>query len=143
MQLVDFHQAYEEVLETQEEKLRLELEEEKRIVLSRIEVDRIENEKSLRARMEEVEWEKLMIKCNKEILESERKVIDEKTKQLNTIESENLLIHSFQLNKSKLLDEINNIMQKPSQGNLHKVQLMVRIFPSFYFNTKDYNFQLD
>lgn len=119
--MADFYQAYQEVLETQEEKLRLELEEEKRMALSHIENNRMEHERNVKERMDKIELEQLMLNCNKEILESEKKIIDEKKKNLNSM----LLIKPTQMNQSKLFDEINNIMQQPSQGSLHKVQLMV------------------
>ncbi|XP_065356231.1 kinesin-like protein KIF14 [Calliphora vicina] len=120
--LADFYQAYQEVLETQEEKLRLELEEEKRMALSHIETNRMEHERNVKERMDKIELEQLMLNCNKEILESEKKIIDERKKDLNSM----LLIKPTQMNQSKLFDEINNIMQQPSQGSLHKVQLMVK-----------------
>ncbi|XP_046802569.1 kinesin-like protein KIF14 [Lucilia cuprina] len=124
--MADFYQAYQEVLETQEEKLRLELEEEKRIALSDIETNRIEHERDVKERMDKIELEQLMLKCNKEILESEKKIIDEKKNNIKTMESDILLINPAKMNESKLFDEINNIMQQPSQGSLHKVQLMVK-----------------
>lgn len=119
-QLADFYQAYQEILEKQEEKLRLELEEEKRIALSRIETDRIEHERDVKERMDKIELEQLMLKCNKEILESEKQIIDEKRKNLN------LALNKKENNhESRLLDEINSIMKQPTKGSLHKVQLMV------------------
>lgn len=122
--MADFYQAYQEVLETQEEKLRLELEEEKRIALSRLATERIEHERNVKERMEKIELEQLMLTCNKEILESEKKIVDENRKALK-IEANTFATTSKQKNDYKLLEEINNIMQQPSQGNLHKVQLMV------------------
>lgn len=123
--MADFYQAYQEVLETQEHKLRSEIEEEKRIALSRIENERIEQERSVQERMDKMELEQLMLKCNKEILESEKKIIEEKSKNFNTTESKAITCEFVSSNKSKFEEEINNIMQQPSAGSLHKIQLKV------------------
>lgn len=121
--MADFFQAYQEVLETQEYKLRHEFEEEKRIALYRIENERIQHERSVQERMDKMELERLMLKCSKEILESEKKIIEEKSKTFNATEAiADKFIFS---NKTKFEEEINKIMHQPSEGSLHKIQLKV------------------
>ncbi|KAM7353701.1 kinesin family member nebbish [Cochliomyia hominivorax] len=120
--LADFYQASQEILQIQEAKLRNELEEEKRIALSRIETDRVKQERKVKERMDEIELEQLMLKCNKEILESEKSIIDEKIKSLNNVE----INSNISANESKWLNQISSIMQEPSEESLHKVQLMVK-----------------
>lgn len=119
-QVVDFQMAHEEILHKQEEKLRCELEEEKRAALLRIEFERAENERNFNERMQKLELEQLKHKCNREILETERKAFQAET-QSNTDKTP-IITPTF---KSNLLNDINNIMQNPSDKNLHKTQLMV------------------
>ncbi|XP_017494367.1 PREDICTED: kinesin-like protein KIF14 isoform X2 [Rhagoletis zephyria] len=122
--VVDFQMAHEEILYKQEEKLRCELEEEKRAALSRIELERAENERNFKERMQKLEFEQLTYKCNKEILETERKAFHEEaeiSKDKNAIDAS--YTPTF---KSNLLDDINNIMQHPSEKSLHNTQLMVK-----------------
>ncbi|XP_054742145.1 kinesin-like protein KIF14 [Anastrepha obliqua] len=122
--VVDFQMAHDEILHKQEEKLRRELEEEKRAALLRIEVERAENERNFNERMQKLELEQLTYKCNKEILETERKAFQEEAQNnANKTTTEALYTPTF---KSNLLDDINNIMQNPSEKGLHKTQLLVK-----------------
>ncbi|XP_011194123.1 kinesin-like protein KIF14 [Zeugodacus cucurbitae] len=122
--VVDFQMAHEEILHKQEEKLRRELEEEKRAALSRIEFERAENERNFNERMQKLELEQLKYKCNREILETERKAFQEEA-QNNTNQTPVITPYTPTF-KSNLLDDINNIMQNPSDKSLHKTQLMVK-----------------
>lgn len=99
-----------------------------------MEADRIEHERNVKERMEKIDLEQLMLKCNKEILESERKIVDENRKTLNSMESSKDTVKSAYINESRLFDEINYIMQQPSQESLHKVQLMVNCSNACFFN---------
>lgn len=117
--------AHEEILHKQEEKLRNELEEEKRAALSRIEFERAENERNFNERMQKLELEQLKYKCNREILETERKAFQEEAQ--NNTDKTPVITPYTPTFKSNFLDDINNIMQNPSDKSLHKTQLMVCI----------------
>ncbi|XP_004521462.1 kinesin-like protein KIF14 isoform X2 [Ceratitis capitata] len=116
--------AHQEILHKQEEKLRRELEEEKRIALSRIELERAENERDFNERMQKLELEQLKYKCNREILETER-IAFQKEAQIRKDKTDVDSIYTPTF-KSNLLNDINNIMQNPSEKSLHKTQLMVK-----------------
>lgn len=121
--VVDFHMAHQEILHKQEEKLRRELELEKNAALSRIEQERMENERNYKESMQQLELEHLKFKCNREILETERKALEKEAENAKNEFSEALTYTpSF---KSKLLEDIAKIMQTPSEESLHKTQLMV------------------
>ncbi|XP_049317707.1 kinesin-like protein KIF14 [Bactrocera dorsalis] len=122
--VVDFQMAHEEILLKQEEKLRNELEEEKRAALSRIEFERAENERNFNERMQKLELEQLKYKCNREILETERKAFQVEAQ--NNTDKTPVITPYTPTFKSNLLDDINNIMQNPSDKSLHKTQLMVK-----------------
>lgn len=80
----------------------------------------MENERNFKDRMEMLELEQIKFKCNKELLETEKKVLEQnKTSQNNT---ETPYTPSY---KSTLIDDINQIMQHPSEESLHKAQMMV------------------
>uniref|UniRef100_A0A1B0FRJ8 Kinesin-like protein n=1 Tax=Glossina morsitans morsitans TaxID=37546 RepID=A0A1B0FRJ8_GLOMM len=119
-QVVDYHLAYKEILEKQEEKLRLQLQEEKQMAIQNMEKERSENERNYKELVQKLELEKIMLKCNEEILESERRSnITLSNGTLNDVMPSNS-------NNQQFLDEINDIMQKPSRESLHKVQLLVK-----------------
>ncbi|XP_055916021.1 kinesin-like protein KIF14 [Eupeodes corollae] len=115
--VVDFQLAHQEILHKQEQQLRRELDEEKRVALSQIEMERAANERNYKERMEMLELEQFKFKCNKELLETEKKALKEET------EDQFVYTPSY---KSTLLDDINRIMQHPSEESLHKTQLMVK-----------------
>lgn len=122
LQIVDFQSAHHEILQKQEQKLRQELDEEKRLAFSQLEIERTENERNFKEKMDMLELEELKFKCNKEILETEQKVFEEKTTLTNT------QVMFTPIQKSTLLEDINRIMQEPSEESLHKTQLMVGLF---------------
>ncbi|XP_075161765.1 kinesin family member nebbish [Haematobia irritans] len=123
-QLYDFRYACHEMLEKREEKIRLELENEKRKAISKMEADRYERERSIKESMEQLDLKKLVLKCDEEILDSERKINAEKSKKMSLPDQSSLKIH--QLGKSNLLDEIKNIIQTPSKGSQYKIRQMVK-----------------
>uniref|UniRef100_A0A1A9WEY2 Kinesin motor domain-containing protein n=1 Tax=Glossina brevipalpis TaxID=37001 RepID=A0A1A9WEY2_9MUSC len=125
-QVIDYHLAYKEVLEKQEEKLRLQLEDEKQMAIQNMEKERSENERNYKELIEKLELERILLKCHEEILESERKTNINQSIQ-NDGGTPNEVMSSPTSNNQRFLDEINDIMQKPSRQNLHKVQLLVRI----------------
>ncbi|XP_073824696.1 kinesin family member nebbish isoform X1 [Musca autumnalis] len=121
--LFDFRYAYQEILEKREEKIRLELENEKSLALNKMEADRCEHERKVKEHLDQIELKQLVLKCDEEILDSERKLNADNIKQATiTSESPLKLVHRT---KSTLLDEINNIMQTPSKGIQRKIQLLV------------------
>lgn len=115
--VVDFQLAHQEILQKQEQQLRRELDEEKRAALSQIELERAANEQNYKERMEMLELEQFKFKCYKELLETEKQALNEK--------SEEHFVYTPSY-KSTLLDDINRIMQNPSEESLHKTQLMVK-----------------
>ncbi|XP_055858404.1 kinesin-like protein KIF14 [Episyrphus balteatus] len=115
--VVDFQLAHQEILQKQEQQLRRELDEEKRAALSQIELERVANERNYKERMEMLELEQFKFKCNKELLETEKKALKE--------EADDQFVYTPSY-KSTLLDDINRIMQNPSEESLHKTQLMVK-----------------
>uniref|UniRef100_A0A1B0C2G2 Kinesin motor domain-containing protein n=1 Tax=Glossina palpalis gambiensis TaxID=67801 RepID=A0A1B0C2G2_9MUSC len=122
-QVIDYHLAYKEILEKQEEKLRLQLQEEKQMAIQNMEKERSENERNYIELVQKLELEKIMLKCNEEILESERG-----TNMTQTIRNDSMLnnVMTSNSNNQQFLNEINDIMQKPSRESLHKVQLLVK-----------------
>lgn len=124
-QLFDFRYALQEILEKREEKIRSELENEKRQALSKMETDRYEHEKNVKECLEQMDIKQLVLKCDEEILDSERKMICGKSKQSPF--SENSPMEIVHLTKSNLIEEINNIMQTPSKGSVHRIEFLVCI----------------
>ncbi|XP_013119308.2 kinesin-like protein KIF14 [Stomoxys calcitrans] len=123
-ELFDFRYACHEMLEKREEKIRLELENEKRLALSKIEADRYEYERSIKECREQIDLKKLVLKCDEEILDSERKINAEKAKKLSFADITPLKATS-NMDNSNLLNEINSIMKTPSKVSRHKIQKMV------------------
>lgn len=124
--MFDFRYAYQEILEKREEKIRLELENEKFQAINKIEVDRCEHERKMKERLDQMDLKQLVLKCDEEIIDSERKLNAQHLKQETALGKSPLKV--VQMRKSNLLDEINNIMQTPSKGIQHKIQLLVSKF---------------
>uniref|UniRef100_A0A1A9ZR41 Kinesin-like protein n=1 Tax=Glossina pallidipes TaxID=7398 RepID=A0A1A9ZR41_GLOPL len=122
-QVVDYRLACKGILEKQEEKLRLQLQEEKQMAIENMEKQRSENERNYKELVQKLELEKIMLKCNEQILESERRSNITLTIRNDGTLNDVMLSHS---NNQQFLDKINDIMQKPSRESLHKVQLLVK-----------------
>lgn len=118
---MDFQLAHQEILQKQEEQLRKQLDQEKRAALNQIEMERVKNERNFKENMEILEMEKFKYKCNKEIFESEKKVLEENDKK-----------YEYTPHKSTILDDLKRIMTQVSEESLHKVQLMVNCLHLHY-----------
>ncbi|XP_017854582.1 kinesin-like protein KIF14 [Drosophila busckii] len=119
-QLVDFQLAHQEILQKQEQKLRSELEDEKRAALSLIEQQRVQHARDFEERLQCLELEQFKFKCNSEMLETERQAL---AQQQQPQQTSNV---STPAHKSTLLEDIQRIMLNPSEESLHKTQLMVK-----------------
>lgn len=100
--------------------MREQLDAEKEAALCRIEEERAANERVYAEKMANLELEKFRYICSKEMLETEKKAMQDN----QAIEPK---FEYHPPHQSKLLDEIKRIMQHPSDECLHQTQLMVRI----------------
>uniref|UniRef100_A0A6P4ERL0 Kinesin-like protein KIF14 n=1 Tax=Drosophila rhopaloa TaxID=1041015 RepID=A0A6P4ERL0_DRORH len=122
---VDFQLAHQEILQKQEQQLRLELEAEKRAALTRIEQERAQHARDFEERLQCLELEQFKYKCNSEMLETERQALALAQQQEHTpLRQEDA--ESTPAQKSTILEDIQRIMLNPSEESLHKTQLMVK-----------------
>lgn len=117
---IDFQLAHQEVLRQQELRLRDQLNAEKNAAMSLIEDERAANERQYTEKMANLELEQFRYKCSKEMLETEKRVLEEQ--QLQKVEPR----FEYKPYESKLLDEIKRIMAHPSEESLHQIQLKVK-----------------
>lgn len=117
---MDYELAHKEILQKQEEELRRELEEEKQAALGQIELERLENERNYHEQVELLELEKFKYNCSKELLETEKKALADKTGNEEPFQ--------YTPYKSTLVDDIKRIMQHPTEESLHKTQLKVKTY---------------
>lgn len=104
----------------QELRLRDQLDAEKNAAMRLIEDERAANERRYTEKMANLELEQFRYKCSKEMLETEKRVLEEQ-KQLKP---EPRFEHKPY--ESNLLDEIKRIMAHPSEESLHEIQLKVK-----------------
>lgn len=115
---VDFQLAHEEILKQQEKRLRAELQAEKEAALLQIEEQRAKHERSYSERVAKLELEQFRIKCDQELMETEKAILAKN--RLN--ES----IFEYKPYESKLHDKIKQIMERPTEEGLHETQLKVK-----------------
>lgn len=108
------------MLRQQELRLRDQLDAEKTAALRQIEEERAVNERQYTEKMATLELEQFRYKCSKEMLETEKRVLEEQ--QQNKVEPR----FEYKPYESKLLDEIKRIMAHPSEESLHQTQLKVK-----------------
>lgn len=110
--------AHQEILRQQENRLREQLDIEKAAALTLIEEERAANERKYKRKMATLEMEKFRYKCSKEILDTEKKALEQQMKPEPAFE--------YRPYQSNLLEEIQRIMQHPSDECLHQTQLKVK-----------------
>lgn len=110
--------AHQEILRQQENRLREQLDIEKAAALTQIEEERAANERKYTQKMATLEMEKFQYKCSKEILDTEKKALEQQMKAEPAFE--------YRPYQSNLLEEIRRIMQHPSDECLHQTQLKVK-----------------
>lgn len=115
---VDYQLAHQEILRQQEIRLREQLDIEKAAALTQIEEERAANERKYTQKMATLEMEKFRYKCSKEILDTEKKALEQQMKPEPAFE--------YRPYQSNLLEEIKRIMQHPSDECLHQTQLKVK-----------------
>ncbi|XP_017115708.1 kinesin-like protein KIF14 [Drosophila elegans] len=121
---VDFQLAHQEILQKQEQQLRLELEAEKRAALTRIEQERAQHARDFEERLQCLELEQFKYKCNSEMLETERQALAQQQEHTPLRQAD--AAASTPAQKSTILEDIQRIMLNPSEESLHKTQLMVK-----------------
>ncbi|KAL1398406.1 hypothetical protein pipiens_008999 [Culex pipiens pipiens] len=129
--MVDFQTAHQEILREQEHRLRRELDAEKRAAISQIEAERLAYERQYEERLATLELEKFKYKCHKELLETEKEAMlreQEKRHQQQQNSSDGEADSSFEFTpfKSNLIEEIQKMMERPSDESLHQIQLGVK-----------------
>lgn len=110
--------AHQEILRQQENRLREQLDIEKAAALTKIEEERAAYERKYTRKMATLEMEKFRYKCSKEILDTEKKALEQQMKSEPAFE--------YRPYQSNLLEEIKRIMQHPSDECLHQTQLKVK-----------------
>lgn len=108
------------MLRQQELRLRDQLDAEKNAAMRLIEDERAANERQYTEKMANLELEQFRYKCSKEMLETEKRVLEEQ--QQHKVEPR----FEYKPYESKLLDEIKRIMAHPSEESLHQIQLKVK-----------------
>lgn len=109
------------MLRQQELRLRDQLDAEKNAAMRLIEDERAANERQYTEKMANLELEQFRYKCSKEMLETEKRVLEEEQQQ-QKVEPR----FEYKPYESKLLDEIKRIMAHPSEESLHQIQLKVK-----------------
>uniref|UniRef100_A0A1B0D7P7 Uncharacterized protein n=1 Tax=Phlebotomus papatasi TaxID=29031 RepID=A0A1B0D7P7_PHLPP len=104
----DFHQAHQEIQETQERRLREEVNAVKRSA-----------EKEMQEELDTLQREVERLKSRKEFVEAELEIL----KVYTEMPEEEVIPSRY---KSNLLDDLQNIMTRPSEDSLHKIQLHVK-----------------
>lgn len=104
----------------QELRLRDQLDAEKNAAMRQIEDERAANERQYTEKMANLELEQFRYKCSKEMLETEKRVLEEQQQHKTEPRFE------YKPYESNLLEEIKRIMAHPSEESLHQTQLKVK-----------------
>uniref|UniRef100_A0A182VGP3 Kinesin motor domain-containing protein n=2 Tax=Anopheles merus TaxID=30066 RepID=A0A182VGP3_ANOME len=133
--MVDFQLAHQEILQEQENRLRRELDVEKKAAIARIEAERMAHEQEYEERLASLELEKFKYKCHKELLETEKEaLLQSASKQNNKCDGRKPrpsdVRDSLDLTpsaaESNLAEEIRRIMEHTSEESLAHIQMMVK-----------------
>ncbi|XP_061516333.1 kinesin-like protein KIF14 [Anopheles gambiae] len=133
--MVDFQLAHQEILQEQENRLRRELDVEKKAAIARIEAERMAHEQEYEERLASLELEKFKYKCHKELLETEKEaLLQSASKQNHKCDGRKArpsdVRDSLDLTpsaaESNLAEEIRRIMEHTSEESLAHIQMMVK-----------------
>uniref|UniRef100_A0A182TD46 Kinesin motor domain-containing protein n=1 Tax=Anopheles melas TaxID=34690 RepID=A0A182TD46_9DIPT len=133
--MVDFQLAHQEILQEQENRLRRELDVEKKAAIARIEAERMAHEQEYEERLASLELEKFKYKCHKELLETEKEALLQSASKQNSkcdgrkarpSDVRDSLDLTPSAAESNLADEIRRIMEHTSEESLAHIQMMVK-----------------
>uniref|UniRef100_A0A182P4V1 Kinesin motor domain-containing protein n=1 Tax=Anopheles epiroticus TaxID=199890 RepID=A0A182P4V1_9DIPT len=133
--MVDFQLAHQEILQEQENRLRRELDVEKKAAIARIEAERMAHEQEYEERLASLELEKFKYKCRKELLETEQEALQQSASKRDKTDSTKATRPSDvrdsidctpTVAESNLAEEIRRIMEHTSEESLAQIQMLVK-----------------